>query len=342
MPSTSRLPSALTAVATTTLTWAMRPSSRTRWVSASSQRRPPRPLLRRRRLLGLRPPREAALRLPDRGRRRRRGRARAEPRRGVPQHGAEPGQQQQPARHLVRWRRHVHRRYERRQGLHLQRARRHRRAPRLAHPERRRHRRVLAEPRGVRGRCGRGRGGDDRHRRGDAAPRGCRHRPARCRCGGGRPPGCPGEPHRDHGDGDLGGRQPHARLPCRVRGGGAGGGLPAGRRGGGLQHPHLRRGRQRRLGRLRGGSPRHGALRARGRGLRLLRPGGAGVREQVLPRAVRGGRPGRDALHRPERRTGHGRSGCRRAEGARGRVPAGRDRRGIQPRAVRGRQRRQP
>ena len=38
MPSTSRLPSALTAVATTTLTWAMRPSSRTRWVSASSQR----------------------------------------------------------------------------------------------------------------------------------------------------------------------------------------------------------------------------------------------------------------------------------------------------------------
>ena len=38
MPRISRLPSALTAVATTTLTFTMRPSSRTFWVSASSQR----------------------------------------------------------------------------------------------------------------------------------------------------------------------------------------------------------------------------------------------------------------------------------------------------------------
>ena len=38
MPSTSRFPSALTAVATTPPTWVMRPSSRPRWVSASSQR----------------------------------------------------------------------------------------------------------------------------------------------------------------------------------------------------------------------------------------------------------------------------------------------------------------
>ena len=38
MPSTSRLPSAFTAVATTTLTSTMRPPSRTFWVSASSQR----------------------------------------------------------------------------------------------------------------------------------------------------------------------------------------------------------------------------------------------------------------------------------------------------------------
>ena len=128
------------------------------------QRRPTRPLLRRRHLLGLRPRREADLRLPARGRGRRRGRARAEPRRGVPGHGAEPGQQQQPARHLVGRRRDVRRRRERRQGLHLQHAQRHRRAPRLAVAERRRLRRVLAEPRGVRGRCGRGRDRDDGHR----------------------------------------------------------------------------------------------------------------------------------------------------------------------------------
>ena len=42
-----------------------------------------------------------------------------------PRHGAEPGQQQQPSRPLVRRRRDVRRRRERRQGLHLQHARRH-------------------------------------------------------------------------------------------------------------------------------------------------------------------------------------------------------------------------
>ena len=73
----------------------------------------------------------------------------------------------------------------------------------------------------------------------------------------------------------------HARLPHRVRAGGAGAGLPAGRRGGGLQHPHLRGGKRRRPGRLRGEPPRHGALCARGRRLRLLHPRGAGIREQT-------------------------------------------------------------
>ena len=55
--------------------------------------RRPRHLVRRRYRLGLRPRRQAPLRLPARG-----GRAGAQPRRGV--WGAVPGPQQQPARHL--------------------------------------------------------------------------------------------------------------------------------------------------------------------------------------------------------------------------------------------------
>ena len=88
----------------------------------AANRRPPRHLVRRRDRVGLRPRGEAALRLPParargaRGRRRGTAGPRARPRRGVPQDGAEPGQQQQPARSLVGRRRDVRRRRERRQA----------------------------------------------------------------------------------------------------------------------------------------------------------------------------------------------------------------------------------
>ena len=147
------------------------------------QRRSPRHLVRRRDRVGLRPRRQTALRLPARGRG-----AHAQPRRGV--RGAEPGQQQQPAGHLVGRGGHVRRGRERRPRLHLQHARRDRRPSRFTHAQRRGHRRVRSRPDGLRG-CRRGRRhGDDGRGRGDAAPHGCRHRPARRRRQRGeRPPG---------------------------------------------------------------------------------------------------------------------------------------------------------
>ena len=98
-------------------------------------------------------------------------------------------QQQQPARDLVRRRGDVRRRRERRKGLQLQPARRHRRAPRLAHAQRRRHRRLLQPYRGVR-RSPRGwRDGDDGRGGGDSAPRERRYRAAGCEPGSRGPPG---------------------------------------------------------------------------------------------------------------------------------------------------------
>ena len=70
--------------------------------------------------------------------------------RGVPR--AEPGRQQQPARHLVRRCPDVRGRCPRRPHLHLQHAARHRRTPGVADPERRRYRGVLELPHRVRGR----------------------------------------------------------------------------------------------------------------------------------------------------------------------------------------------
>ena len=91
---------------------------------------------------------------------------------------------------------------------------------------------------------------------------GRRHRPARCRRGGGRLPGCPAGPRRDHGHRHLGGRQPHEDLPRGARRGRAVGELSARRR----QRRFLPRGlRGRKPRRSRGlcGEPaRHGALRA--------------------------------------------------------------------------------
>ena len=102
---------------------------------------------------------------------------------------AERRQQQQPARHLVRRRRDVRRRRERRPRLQLQHARRDRRPPRLADPQRRGHRRVLRQPDRVRERCRRGRHRDDRRGDGSAERRRGRDRPARQRRGRRRPPG---------------------------------------------------------------------------------------------------------------------------------------------------------
>ena len=71
-----------------------------------------------------------------------------------------------------------------------------------------------------------------------------------------------------------------------------------------------------------------------------LHPRRTRVREPLLRRAVRGRRPRTHAADRQERRARDSRCGCLRGHGAVGRVPAGRDRRGLQPRGVRGRQRR--
>ena len=82
-----------------------------------------------------------------------------------------PGQQQQPTRHLVRRRRDVRRRRERRPRLQLQHARRDRRPSCLALPQRRRHRGVRPRRAGVRGRTRRRRHGDDGRGRGCAGRR---------------------------------------------------------------------------------------------------------------------------------------------------------------------------
>ena len=237
------------------------------------QRRSPRHLVRRRDRVGLRPWGEAPLRLQAAGTRGSRGRRhgtagpRARPRRGVQQ--AEPGQQQQPARHLVRRRLHVRRRRKRRPRLHLQHARRDRRPSRVAHAQRRRHRRVRSRHDGVRGlssatACG----GDGRDGRGDAAPHGCRHRPARRRRRRGeRPPGCTGRARRDHRHRDLAGRQPQEGLPRAVPRDRVGPGprslaaLPARRGLRGVQPRRLRGGQRRGVGQLRGEPAHRGLLR---------------------------------------------------------------------------------
>ena len=274
------------------------------------QRRPARHLVRRRQRLGLRPHRQAPLRLPPAlarragGHERGRGsRARARHRRGVRQ--APPRQQQQPSRPLVRWRRHVRRRRERRQGLQLQHARRDRRPPRLAHPQRRGHRRVLKRHNGVRGRRGRRRDGDDGHGGGRAAPGDGRHRARRQRRGRRRGPGGAGWTRGDHGHRHLGGREPQAGLPRALRrcgrGGGVHGGLPARRRHRRLQPARLR-GRHCRGPRCLCAEPqRHGTLRAaRGR-VPALHPRRAGLRERGVRGALPRGPPRAHAADREER-----------------------------------------
>ena len=320
------------------------------------QRRPARRLVRRGDRLGLRPRREAALRLPPartrgaRGRRRGTAGPRARPRRGVPQHGAEPGQQQQPARPLVGRRRDVRGRRERRPRLQLQHARRHRRAPCLALPQRRGHRRVLKQPHGLRG-CRRGRRhGDDGRGRGDAAPHGRRHRPARCRRRRReRPPDCAGRARRGDRHRHLAGRQPEQDLPRAVPRNRMGPGprslaaLPARRRLRGIQPRRPRGGQRRGVDRLRGEPGHRGPLRpARGR-LRLSHPRGAGLRERGVPRAVPRWPAAHHAAGRREQRTALGgpvRGPRRRWAAAVAAVPARRCRRGLQPRGLRGRQRR--
>ena len=281
------------------------------------------------------------------GRGRRQG-TRARPRRGVRQ--AEPGQQQQPARHLVRRRRDVRRRRERRPRLQLQHAGRHRRAARLAHAQRRRHRGVRPRrERSTRPYVGGRRDGDDGRGRGDAAPHG-RHRPARRRRRRReRPPGCPPGPRRDHRHRHLARRQPEEDLPRAVPRDSVGSGprslaaLPARRRLRRLQ-PRRVRGRQRRgVGQLRGEPGHRGPLRpARGR-LRLSHPRGAGLRERGVPRAVPRWPAAHHAADRREQRTALGgpvRGSRRRWAAAVAGVPARRRRRGLQPRGLRGRQRR--
>ena len=178
------------------------------------------------------------------------------------------GQQQQPPRHLVRRRRDVRGRRERRPRLQLQHAQRHRRPPRLAHAQRRRHRRVRSPPNGVRG-CRRGRRhGDDGRGRGDAAPHGRRNRPARRRRRRReRPSGSAPGPRRDHRHRHLARRQPEQDLPRAVPRDSVGSGprslaaLPARRHLGRLQ-PRCLRGRQRRgVDRLRGEPGHRGPLR---------------------------------------------------------------------------------
>ena len=319
---------------------------------ARRQRHASRHLVRRRRRLGLRPQRQASLRLPpapDRGRgcrgRGRGPRARTCHGRGVQE--TLRRQQQQPPRSLVRRRRHVRRRCERRQGLHLQHARRHRRAPRLAHPQRGRLRGLRPEPYRLRGRRRRGCDGDHRGGGGGAAWRDSGHRPARCRRGGGGPPGCPAGPWRDHRDRDLGGREPRARLPRAGRRSGAGGPerspapvLP-GRRCARVQPGGLR-GRQRRgAGGLRSEPPRHGPLHPARRKLRAVHPRSTRVREQLLRRAVRRRRPRHHAPHHQERGAAHSRSRRqhhgRRPDTALAGVPARHGRHGLQPRPLPGR-----
>ena len=64
--------------------------------------------------------------------------------------------------------------------------------------------------------------------------------------------------------------------------------------------------------------------------------------KRPLRRVVPRRRPRTHAADRQERRAGDGRSGCLRGHGPLAVVPAGRDRRGLQPHAVRGRHRRRP
>ena len=101
----------------------------------------------------------------------------------------------------------------------------------------------------------------------DAAPHDRRHRPARRRRGGGRPPGSPPGPRRDHGHRHLGRRQPDEGLPRAVPRHRMGSGprslaaLPARSRLRGIQ-PRRLRGRQRRgVGQLCGEPGHRGLLR---------------------------------------------------------------------------------
>ena len=117
--------------------------------------------------------------------------------------------------------------------------------------------------------------------------------------------------------------------------------LPARRRRRGLQ-PRRLRGRQRRRPRhLRREPRRHGALHPRRRCVRLLHPRRARVGERGVRRALRRRHPRAHAADRKERGTTL--SGAREWRRAvRAGLPARRDRRGLQPRALRGRQHRRP
>ena len=205
-------------------------------------------------------------------------------------------------------------------------------------------------PAGLRG-CRRGRrDGDDGRGGGDAAPHGRRHRPARCRRRRReRPPDCAGRARRGDRHRHLAGRQPEQDLPRAVPRNRMGPGprslaaLPARRRLRGIQPRRPRGGQRRGVDRLRGEPGHRGPLRpARGR-LRLSHPRGAGLRERGVPRAVPRWPAAHHAAGRREQRTALGgpvRGPRRRWAAAVAAVPARRCRRGLQPRGLRGRQRR--